>query len=455
MKQRLESFINLILAKFGIKREGQGIGAVIKNFTWLLFDRVFAIFFTLVVTVLLTRILGPEKFGIISYGQSIYIMLSALCRLGLDNVVVRELVVDKTSNGDILGTSFFLKLISGFVCLCLVITGILVLSSEEITSSANLVTIILCGGLLFQPFGVVDLFFQSETKSKFVAISKTLAISLSSLGKLLLVYLNYSIVIIALAFLAEFVLLGLFLLIIYGKKSTLKLKSWRWNTNLAKSLLKSSWLLVLSAISVTIYLKVDIIMIKHYLGDADVGEYAAAVQLSEGWNFIPQIIVISIFPSIINIRNESIAVYRERLQSLMNFMVIISLLIAIPITIFSDFIVLALFGSEYVSTASVLSVHIWSSIFVFIGFVSGRWLIIEKMEMEAFKRSMAGAVINVILNIFLIPLFGIVGAAVSTFLSVATSMYIFFYFDKKTKLVFEMATNALSLNFLTKKVFKK
>ncbi len=374
MKQKIQSIINFILGNFGVNRKGQGIGEVIKNFIWLLFDRFFAIFFTLLVTILLTRLLGPEKFGILSYGQSIYVMLSALCRLGLDNIVVRELVTAKAFKGDILGSSFLLKLLSGFSCLFLVVIGIWIFSNEPITSSINLVTIILCSGLLLQPFGVIDLFFQSETKSKFVALSKTLAITFSSLTKLLLVYLNYSLIVIALAFLAEFIILGILLLYFYRKKSNLPLKTWRWNPKIARSLLQSSWLLVLSAISVTIYLKVDIIMIKHYLGDAEVGKYAAAVQLSEGWNFIPQIIAISIFPTIINIRKHSKSLYKERLQSLMNFMVIISLTIAIPITLFSDFIVLILFGSQYSSTASVLSVHIWSSIFVFIGFVSGRWI---------------------------------------------------------------------------------
>jgi O-antigen/teichoic acid export membrane protein len=208
---------------------------------------------------------------------------------------------------------------------------------------------------------------------------------------------------------------------------------WKFDFKLAKKLLKNSWPLILSGIVVTIYMKIDQIMIKEMLGVKEVGKYAAAVTLSESWYFIPVIICNSLFPAIVNAKKVGETLYYERLQKLYNLMTWLSLSIAIFFTFFSKFIVNLLYGKEYMEAANVLTIHIWAGVFVFLGMASGKWLISENLQKYTAINTTIGAIINVILNYILIEKIGIKGAAISTLISYFFSAYFSLLFFKKTR----------------------
>jgi O-antigen/teichoic acid export membrane protein len=73
-----------------------------------------------------------------------------------------------------------------------------------------------------------------------------------------------------------------------------------FDIEIGKKLLKDSWPLLLSSIAISIYMRIDQVMIKNMLGDREVGLYSAAMRLVEVWYFIPMIITQSVFPAIVN-----------------------------------------------------------------------------------------------------------------------------------------------------------
>ncbi|MEM5815949.1 MAG: flippase, partial [Candidatus Aenigmatarchaeota archaeon] len=210
----------------------------------------------------------------------------------------------------------------------------------------------------------------------------------------------------------------------------------RFRKSTAISLLKDSWPLSLSGLVIMVYMRIDHIMIKEMLGAEAVGQYAAAVRISEAWYFVPTVISSSLFPAIINAKKVSEELYYARLQKLYNLMVWIAISVALPMTFLSDWVVNLLYGKAYSQAGDVLMIHIWAGVFVGLLVASGKWFINENLQILAFLRNFSGAVLNIVLNFILIPIYGINGAAVSTLISYSFSALWFDYFNKKTKKMF-------------------
>jgi O-antigen/teichoic acid export membrane protein len=196
---------------------------------------------------------------------------------------------------------------------------------------------------------------------------------------------------------------------------------------------------------IAIYMKIDQVMIKEMMDNEAVGQYAAAVRISEAWYFIPMVISSSLFPAIISAKKQSEELYYKRLQHLYDFMVWTSVAIALPMTFLSNWVVRFLYGSQYDPAGNVLMIHIWAGLFVSLGVASGKWFLTENFQMLAFWRTFYGMIINVVLNFTLIPQYGIQGAAIATLISQAVAAYVSDLFNHKTKSVFFMKTKSLYL----------
>jgi O-antigen/teichoic acid export membrane protein len=178
------------------------------------------------------------------------------------------------------------------------------------------------------------------------------------------------------------------------------------------------------------------------LGDEAVGVYSAAVRISEVWYFIPTAIIASVFPAIVVAKKQSESLYRQRLQNLYNAMVALALVVALPMTFLSSWVIGLLFRNAYADAGPVLALHIWSSIFVFLGLASGSGYLTENLHMLAFGRTLLGAIVNVLANMILIPQYGILGAAMGTLLAQMAAAYLFDLIHPKTRNHFWMKTIA-------------
>ena len=215
-----------------------------------------------------------------------------------------------------------------------------------------------------------------------------------------------------------------------------------------------SWPLVLSGIIVSIYMKIDQVMIKEMMNTASVGQYSAAVRLSEAWYFIPSVISTSLFPAIINAKKLNEELYYNRLQNLYDLMVVLSVSIALPMTFLSDWVVNLLYGNEFYLSGSVLSIHIWAGVFVFLGVSREGWVLGENLQRYTILYLGLGMIFNVILNIILIPYNGIYGAAMATLISQAVSVLFAPVLFKKTRISFFMMIKSLTFVSLINRIAK-
>ncbi|MBE9068846.1 flippase, partial [Leptolyngbya cf. ectocarpi LEGE 11479] len=425
--------MQLILSKLAFLKNRDELRKVIANTGWLFFDRFLRMGIGLFVGVWVARYLGVKDFGTLNYAISLVSLFSAFATLGLPSLVVRALTQNPEKREQILGTTCLLQLIASLGSLALVIITTLVSKSGDKTTL--ILVALLSSAWIFKAFNAVDLWFQSQIKSKYTVLAKNTAFIITAIGKVLLINNEAPLWTFAGVTVLESVLGALGLIIFYQSQGSSLLR-WRWSFALAKTLLKESWPLILSTFTVVIYMKVDQIMLGNMMGSQAVGLYASAARLSEVWYFIPTAVVSSIAPSIYKAKQESIAAYSKRLEQVMRLLVYSAILIALPMSFLSAPVITGLFGDGYIAAAPILSIHIWAAVFVFMGVGSSTWFIAEGLTQLSFLRTLIGAVINVSLNIILIPSYGGVGAAIATVIAQAFSSFLSNAIHPKARQIF-------------------
>jgi O-antigen/teichoic acid export membrane protein len=369
--------------------------------------------------------------------------------LGLDQIVIRNLVQDSETKKNILGTAFLLKISVSLFLLFIICIAV------QLTSSDNRIKIlimILALCILFQSFNVIDFFFQSQVIAKFSSYAKFGAMFGSSMIKAWLIYIQAPLLWFAWTFVLENALLATFLVIFYNKKK-LKIYRWRFKKKLASKFLHDSWPLILSGFAIIVYMRIDQIMIKAILDSESVGNYAVAVKISEAFYFIPLAICSSLFPAIIKSRQESNEFYIAGLQKLYDLMTWLGIIIAFLTTIFADYLINLLFGERFLFAAGALKIHVWACVFVFLGTACGKWFIAENLQRYTLYRTLSGAILNVILNLVFIPKFGIKGAAFSTVISYFSAAYLSMAFFQSSRKNFWLATKSFNLLSAPKRIF--
>lgn len=446
-----------LLSKFIITIKGflenDGFKKYFYNSSWLIFEKIIRLIAGLFINVYVARYLGPNDYGIINYVISFVTLFAVIAPLGIDEILVSELLKNSDQQEVILGTAFFLKMLGIFLILLLISFSFLFDFNDFKTNTFILVFSL---SLLFQPFNVIDFFFQSTVKAKYGVMSNIFTVVLSSIIRVVLVIFHAPLFYFILVSIIE-TFCAAAVLIFFYKRKLFSFRKWKFDLSYAKKLLQQSWPLIISGFVIIIYMRIDQIMIKKILGFDAVGNFSVAVRLTELWYFIPMAIGSSFFPALINSKNTNESIFKNRLSNLMTLMVVIALLISIPLALFSNFFVTFLFGHEYIKAAPVLIVNIWASVFVFIGVVSGKWFIIHGLNKISLFRSIIGAIANIGLNFFLIPKFGIVGAAISTVVCQIFQTYLSNVLFKCTRPLFLMQTKSLLLidllNILKNKKF--
>ena len=417
----------------------QGLRRYFANTSWMFAEQILRLIAGLLVGIWVARYLGPRQFGLFSYALAFTAIFSSIAKLGLDGIVVRDLVHAPDKRDVYLGTAFWLKLIGAFITLGFIGVAVLLTSND---STTNLYIFIIASGMIFQSFEVIDFYFQSKVLSKFVSLCKIAQLLFSSLLKLYFVLTGADLFWFVIVSLVDQAILALSLYIAYLFQRQGDFYH-HFDLKIARNLLKDSWPLIFSGIVIMIYMRIDQIMIKEMLGEREVGLYSAAVRLSEVWYFIPTIITKSLFPAIVSARKVSERLYHIRLQRLYTSLVWMAIAVAVPMTFFSEWLVTLLYGEAFKEAGQVLMIHIWTGVFVAMGVASSSWYMSENLQRYAFHRTLLGAVINIVLNLILIPIYGLIGAAIATVIAQSMAAFFFDALTTRTRIVFFMKLKTL------------
>jgi len=409
------------------------IKKVLGNTGWLISDKIIRMAIGLFVAAWVARYLGPDQYGLLNFSLALVALVGVLSNLGLQELIIRNIIKDPEKRDELLGTAFVIKAVGGILVFIFSILITFLIRPDDLTS--HVLVIIIAAGPIFQSFDVIEFYFKSQVKAKYSVIAKSISFLIINVLKVVLIILEAPLIAFAFAVTAD-ILLGSASLVAAYKLSGKFIRKWKMNLAQAKEFLAEGYLLGISAIAVLIYMRIDQIMIGQLLGDKEVGLYSAAVKLSEVWYVIPLALIQSVAPVLVKSYNENIHKYNYRLQKLFNLLTLIGLVIAVPTIFLSGWIVEIVFGGAYSNSSGIFAIHIWSIIFVGWGLLRNHILVFEKLVYITMIASLCGATANVIINYFLIPIYKGEGAAIATLLSqLISSSIVLLFFRKSRKLV--------------------
>ena len=387
---------------------------ILVNTGWLLFDRIFRMGVGLFVGVWVARYLGPEQFGLLNYAMSFTAVVGSFAALGLESIVVREIVQNELRKNELLGTALGLRVLGNFVVIALNV--LFITTSMHEPSNVQFLVIIIAIGFFFQSFDTFDYWFQAKVQSNYSVVAKNIAFLLVSLLKVVAILLHAPLIYFALLATVEVFFGAVGLVLAYRVHGNL-LRGLSYSWTIARKYLRDGWPIMFSSVAIVIYMKIDQVMIGRMINTEAVGVYAAAVKIVEIWYFIPSAITISVFPTILEAKKTDAVLYEKRMQQLYDVMAMLSVGLAVIVTIFATPIMSLLYGKEYLSGIPVLTIYIWSGVGTFLGVASSQFLIAENLTRISLYRTMLGMISNVVLNLVLIPKYGIIGSAVATLIS--------------------------------------
>jgi polysaccharide transporter, PST family len=415
---------------------------ILANTSWLFADRIVRMAVGLLIGIWIARYLGPDQYGVFNYAFAYVALFSAFATLGLDKVVVRDIVRDPSGKHETLGTAFVLKLLGSGLTLALTVGTVGFLRPGD--TLTYWMVAIAAGGSIFQAFDAIDFWFQSQIESKYAVLARFAAFVVVASIRVALILVRAPLIAFAFAVLAETALGAVGLIIVYQARGE-QIARWRASLTGAKGMLKTSWPLILSGMAIMTYMRIDVVMLGEMVDDRAVGIYAAATRFSELWYFIPMAITSSVFPSIVAAKSIGEAEYVRRLQKLFDLMTGLAVAVAIPMTFLSDFVIRLFYREAYDGAGPILAIHIWAALFVFLGVAQSPWDLTEGLTKLAMKRTMAGAVVNVALNFVLVPLYAGLGAAIATVIAYAVSGCLTNVLDKRTRPIFVLQLKSLFL----------
>ncbi len=401
----------------------------LKNTGWLIFDKILHMAMSLVVTGAVARYLGEYNYGIINYGLSFVTIFTIVTKLGIDSIIVNELVKNRDKEGEIIGTTIGLRLISALLSLVIIYVFVKILNPGN--NVVLVVTMIESMSLLGVALDTIDYYYQSKLMSKYSALARTLSYPLVCLYRLAIVLFKANLRWFGLATVFDAFLIAFFLLMFYYKHQGQKLQfSWQ----MGKYLLSHGKHFILANLLVTVYTQMDRLMLGGIAGQDQVGIYSAAMTIANLWIFVPNALIDSARPLIMELKAKGEeAAYQKRWRQIYAAVIWISIMASVFFMIFPKLVIWIIYGENYISAVSVLMILIWSRLFSLLGVLRSSWMLCEGHERYIKYFIGAGAAINVVLNYLWIPIIGADGAAVATLITEIVSSLILSMWFKKTR----------------------
>ena len=393
------------------------------NISWLIFDKLFRASLNIFLTIILARNLGPEDFGLLNYLLAFLYLFTSISSLGMNPVITNKIINDGAKfKYNLILNAYYIRFFFSILCYLIFLSLIHLLNNDEVifeySTIIGLVIIMKSSEIFFS-------YFEAKSLSKYIVISQLLGL-LTSIFIIIYIFINeLDNKFIYIALLLDFIIV--FILINYFYFFKNKFFFPKLELSLIKKTLYSSLPVLISALSIILYMRIDQIMIKSLINEYEVGIYSASVRLIEIFHFIPKILIISFLPIILKTKE-----YYNQLLHLNSVIFKISIFIFFIIFFSSSLLTDIFYGEEYFESVLITKILSFSIIFVFFGVINEHWYIKNNLQLNYAFNVFLGALINIILNYFLILNFGSVGAAISTLITYIFIIFVFDMFNKNT-----------------------
>lgn len=392
----------------------------LRNVGWIMVGRIVHMLLSFLIGVLTARCLGPDNYGLLNYATAYTTFFTAFCTLGINAVIVKNFIDNPSEEGETIGTTLVLRLVSSGLSLYTIIGIVKIIDGNEPVTL--IVVSFYCLSLVFQVFDTFNYWFQSKLLSKYYAIATMISYAVASAYRGVLLILGKSVQWFAIANSIDYCIVAILLYVFYKMNRGPKLS---FSKKKAKELLGISYSYILSSLMVAIYGATDKLMLKQMMDEASVGYYSLAVSISTIWAFILSAIIDSLKPSIMRYHNENKELYEKTNRLLYALVFYISLIASLGITVIAPLFIRILYGEEFLLTVAPLRIVVWYVAFSYLGVARDAWVVCEKKQ-KYLKYLYAGsAVLNVLLNFLLIPVIGVCGASLASLITQISTIFVF------------------------------
>lgn len=401
----------------------------IGNTAWMMASKIYSMLVSLVVGSLSARYLGPSNYGLLNYGTSIIAFFTTISALGFASTLVVEMVQKPEKQGAIVGTAAMFRLVTALISYLAIF--LIVYMLEPNNKELQIVTMLQAIAVILNTYEVFLYWFQMRLEMKMVTIASMIALTATAIWRISLLAHQATIEFFALSNSITALVTGLCIVFFFLKSSCRPKLS--MDIKLGKRLLSSSYHFIISGLAVTLYTQLDRIMLGKIVSAEAVGYYSAAMMIATMWEFVPQAIINSARPVLVEIKTRNEEEYLEKYKLLLAGISLMGCLIGLAFMILGKLAIWILYGRSYESAVIPLMILIWSTSFSMIGTARGIWIVAENKNKYAKYLVMVGAIINTILNAIVIPYWGIVGASLTTLVSQVVVAVVAPYFFKDTR----------------------
>ena len=382
---------------------------VLKNASWIITCKIAQSLIALIISTISARYLGPSNYGLINYAISVVSFVVPIAQLGLRNILVEEIVSHPEREGQSVGTALIMSIVSSLFCIIGCLAFVLVVNEGE---RDTLTVCTLYGiSLVFQMTEMIQYWYQAKLLSKYTSVTMLISYILVAAYKVYLLTTRKSIYWFATSYAFDYFIISAILLLLYQKLGNQKLS---FSFALGKKMFSRSRYYIVSSMMVTVFSQTDRIMLKMMQGNADTGYYATACTCAGLTAFFFTAIIDSMRPLIFESKKLSRAEYEHNISRLYSIVIYLALFQSVVLALFAKPIVLILYGKAYAPAVPLLRIITWYSAFSYMGSIRNIWMLSEEKQQYLWIINLSGAILNIIGNLFLIPVWGSAGAATSS-----------------------------------------
>lgn len=401
MKQYIEKFKHVEVKNY------------INNTSWLMAEYFLRLLSGVIVGAIVARYLGPAQYGIFSYALAFSALFLGLSKLGLDSLILKDLVQEDVDKNQVLGAAFYIKLFGGITGVILALISSMFLQKDHLTI---LYINIIAFGAIFQSFDVVDFYFQSISKVKFISYCKITQIIVSMLIKCLLIYFKAELLYFVIATLVDQLILTALYFVLAQKNQIHKMLGC-FNLQRMKKVIVHGYPLLITYLVILIQGRADQLILTHYFGTTELAYFSSAIRVIDVGMVLPVALSTTFYPYVLNAFKQGEEIYFKRTKQYYLLMISFAALLICIFVLFSDLIIKILYGVEYASAALVLSMMAPRILLNSLGTARNNVLMSQGKSMTLTFTSILELTLSITLNLILIKNFKTTGIIVSSILS--------------------------------------
>lgn len=412
-----------------------------SNISWIFFGNAVHAALQFALNIICARAFGTDDYGLINYGASLIALFSAASMLGLNGVITRFLAEDEDKAGELLGSG----IVARTVCAVISIIALQLIAALSGQSDAQIRVIVLCQSfqILFASADLLVYWFRFRNEARTVALIRLGAFFISAIWKLAAVLHFHDLVLYVVGTALETAMFALFQLLCFRKSYGQYRLSFSWDV--FRRMIAVSYPFIFSALLITVYGQTDKVMLKNMLSNSSVGLYSAALTLAGAISILPNALIEGFRPSIMSYRLTSRENYRCRIQQLYGLVFWICVAYGLVITVFARWILLKVYGADYVPASSALALVVWYTSFSYFGAINSIYMVAEDKARWVQITTLAGAAMNFLMNITLIPSMGINGAALASLITQFFTNFVMLAIIPALREAFVLAVEGMAL----------